>query len=72
MTKPTINKINAGVAHYDVEIAKGRGYFYFYGLSDEGQMTADSIESVMSDVLSCNSLEEWWEYVDEQIKENQI
>jgi len=66
-----MNKINAGIAHYDVEIVKGNGYFYFSGLSDEGQMTAEMIESVISDVLGCNSLEEWWEYVDEQIMDAQ-
>lgn len=62
MTAATLNKINAAIAHHDVELVKGAGYFYFAALTDEAP--ADRVPSVFSLELRCMSLEDWIGHVD--------
>lgn len=67
MAAATINKINAAIAHRGIELVKGEGYFYFAALTDEGQLVADRVPSVISDILRCMSLEDWIAHVEENV-----
>ncbi|MCA0944514.1 hypothetical protein LCM08_06295 [Salipiger pacificus] len=69
MTAATVNKINAGIRHHDVEVVKGDGYFYFAALTDEAQTSADAIPSVYSCHLRCMSLEDWIDHVEIALKD---
>jgi len=67
MTAPTLNKINADLAKYGVEMVRGNGYFYFAGLDAAGQRVANHIDSVFTEQLRSMSLEEWIRYCAEYI-----
>jgi len=67
MSAPTLNKINADLAKYQVKMVRGNGYFYFAGLTDVGQHLADHIDSVFTEQLRSMSLEEWIRYCAEYI-----
>ena len=69
MSAPTLNKINADLAKYGVEMVRGNGYFYFVGLTDAGQHLSDHIDSVFTEQLRSMSLEEWIRYCSEYITE---
>ena len=69
MAAPTLNKINADLAKYEVELVRGNGYFYFMGLTDAGQYLADYIDSVFTNQLRSMTLEQWISYCSDYVAE---
>jgi hypothetical protein len=67
MTAATTNKINAAIAHHNVAVFKGEGYFYFYDLDGAETYNADRIPSVYDMRLTCMTLEGWVAHVDEAL-----
>lgn len=65
MTAATLNKVNEALAEHGVELVKGKDYFYFADTTCAA--CADSIPSVMSNVLRCMTLEEWVEYAEDHM-----
>jgi hypothetical protein len=69
-TRLTLSKINKAIAKYEIELVKGSGYFYFMGLTDNGQRLADKIGSVYAMNLQGMSYEQWIDYIESGIKES--
>lgn len=67
MTTATLNKVNEALYEHDVELVKGKDYFYFADLDTSPHHRADSIPSVYSNVLRCMTLEEWVEYAEDHM-----
>ena len=62
MTRATIKNVNAAIAHCNVEVVKGSGYFYFMALSDAPIETIEPA-SVYATRLSDLTIEQWVDHV---------
>ena len=66
MTAATIRGVNAAIAHRNVEMVRGHGYFYFMPLEDAPiDLEIPEIESVYSCHLRDLSKEQWVEHVED-------
>ena len=65
MTAATINKVNAAIEKYGVELVKGNGYFYFMDTGED--FVADLIDSVYSTTLRGMTLESWVKHVEDSL-----
>jgi len=69
MTQVTIKNLNAEIARrypsLDIELVKGRGYFYFDG--DDG---FDAIDSIYVFALNQMGFKQWMEYIESNIRES--
>ena len=64
----TLNKVNKAIEKHGVMLQKGTNYFYFMGIDANNQYKADAIESVYSPFIRCMTVNEWLEYVEQQLE----
>jgi len=68
MTVTTIKNVNAAIAHYNVEMVKGAGYFYFVGLAGASYHLDDLISSIYSNYLRDMSIQQYVDHVEDNLK----
>lgn len=68
MSVTTIKNVNAAIAHYNVEMVKGTGYFYFAPLPGAPNHLDDLIPSIYSNHLRDMSIQQYVDHVEDNLK----